>query len=159
MEKYSSIPETLNHIGEVRKAINHICIELLKRGIDHDKSKMKSPEVEVFDKFTPLLKNMKFGSPEYEDGKKKMSVALDHHYANNPHHPEYFDVNAFLKGLNDNPIEAMNLIDIIEMFCDWYAASKRNKGGNLDDSITKCGKDFKINKQLLQIFRNTKMPD
>ena len=49
----------------------------------------------------------------------------------------------------------MNLFDLIEMFCDWKAAVKRNKNGNLQKSIDINEERFKMDKFLADIFRNT----
>jgi hypothetical protein len=37
-------------------------IELLNRAMVHDDSKLESPEKEMFDKYTPLLKETTYGS-------------------------------------------------------------------------------------------------
>ena len=49
----------------------------------------------------------------------KFKPAIDHHYANNRHHPEHWP-----NGIND-----MTLMDLIEMLADWKAATARNKNG------------------------------
>ena len=74
-----------------------------------------------------------------------MGVALEHHYANYRHHPEHFE-----KGIND-----MTLIDIVEMLCDWQAASARQLNGNLLKSIEVNAERFGYGEQLKQIFINT----
>ena len=53
-EKYSCIPETLEHIENVRNAIEKIRKELIIRGLEHDAAKMEEPEVSYFDKYTHL---------------------------------------------------------------------------------------------------------
>ena len=75
----------------------------------------------------------------------KNSTYLDHHYANYRHHPEHFE-----NGVND-----MNLVDVMEMFCDWYAASKRHVNGNIYKSIDISCERFQIDDQLKQILINT----
>lgn len=137
--------ETLSHIVRVRNLLNQVIGELLKRGELHDESKMGSPELEIFTEFTPKLKETTFGSEEYNQYKKEMSVALEHHYANNRHHPEYFK-----NGVND-----MTLLDLIEMLCDWKAASERHNDGNIRKSLEINSKRFEMSKQLTEIFENT----
>jgi hypothetical protein len=88
--------------------------ELSKRAVNHDKSKLESPEKEIFEEYTPKLKGTTYGSEEYKEFLKEMKPALDHHYANNRHHPEHFK-----NGVND-----MNLFDLLEMAADWLAAGK-----------------------------------
>ena len=56
-----------------------------------DNSKLESPEKELFDEYTPKLKDCTYGSDEYKEFLKGLKVALDHHYANNSHHPEHYE--------------------------------------------------------------------
>ena len=76
---------------------------------------------------------------------KELNTALQHHYAYNRHHPEHFS-----KGIND-----MTLVDIVEMLCDWKAASMRQHDGNLLKSIEINATRFGYDDQLKQIFINT----
>ena len=137
--------ETFKHIENVRKYIKFFTDKLTTRGIEHDRLKLKSPEVEIFTEYTPKLASVTYDSEEYADLLKEMDVALQHHYANYRHHPEHFT-----KGIND-----MNLIDIVEMLCDWKASSMRQHDGNLLKSIETNAQRFGINGQLKQIFINT----
>ena len=138
--------ETYEHINEVRKNLTKCIKELLQRSEDHDISKIYSDEEsELFVKYTPLLKTLKYGSPEYTQSLENLKPALDHHYKTYRHHPEHFE-----NGIND-----MTLIDIFEMLCDWVAASKRTKNGNVKNSIEISAKRFGINDQLKTILENT----
>jgi len=58
--------KTLRHIETVRNYMNAIICELMKRQEQHDQSKLQSPEVECFDKYTPLLRGITYGSDEYK---------------------------------------------------------------------------------------------
>lgn len=142
---YDSKADTLEHIKRVQDLLTMAAIELVTRGVLHDASKLESPEKELFDLYSPLLKDLKFGSDEYIDSLDKLKVALDHHYEHNSHHPQHYK-----NGIND-----MTLFDIIEMFIDWQAASERTKNGNIIDSIELNEKRFNINPQLTGIFKNT----
>ena len=137
--------ETIKHIETVRKYIKIFTDRLTQRGIDHDKSKLESPEVELFAEYTDKLKDLTYGTPEYEESLESLKPALEHHYAKNLNHPEHFN-----KGIND-----MNLIDLCEMFCDWKASTERMHDGNLLKSIEVNAERFKINGQLKQILINT----
>jgi len=137
--------ETQKHIEKVRKYIRFITDKLTTRGVNHDAVKLDTPEVEVFAEYTDILKNLEYNSPEYKENLSKLSVALDHHYANCRHHPEHFQ-----NGIND-----MNLVDIVEMLCDWKAASERQHNGNLLTSIEQNANRFKMTDQLKQILLNT----
>ena len=137
--------ETQQHIENVRKNIRFFTDKLITRGVEHDKSKLEPPEVELFAQQTEDLKNLEYGSEEYKASLDALKPALEHHYAVNRHHPQFHKA-----GIND-----MNLIDILEMLCDWKASSERNKNGNLLKSIEINAKRFGISNQLLQILVNT----
>ena len=87
---YNSMEETLKHIRLVNENLIKFSKELLDRGIKHDESKLHSPEKELFDELIPLLENIEYGSPEYKESLNRLKPALDHHYSNNSHHPQYF---------------------------------------------------------------------
>lgn len=137
--------ETQKHIELVRKFIRLFTDKLTTRGVDHDRLKMKSPEVEIFTEFTPKLANTTYGSEEYKAFLEQMKPALEHHYANYRHHPEHF-----VDGIND-----MNLIDLVEMICDWKASTLRHNDGNLLKSIEINAQRFGMSEQLTQILINT----
>lgn len=137
--------DTFRHIERVRNLLDAAVTDLLRRGQLHDQSKLVSPEVEVFAEFTPKLAGSTYGSPEYEGFRKAMGPALAHHYANNRHHPEHHK-----KGVED-----MNLLDLLEMLCDWKAASERHNDGNILKSIEINGTRFHMSPQLVRIFENT----
>ena len=137
--------DTIKHIEKVRYYIRMITDRLTTRGVNHDKTKLESPEVELFTEYTPRLASTQYGSEEYKESLAGLKPALDHHYANSRHHPEHFN-----KGISD-----MNLVDIVEMLCDWKAASERQRDGNLLKSIEQNAQRFGYDDQLKQIFLNT----
>jgi hypothetical protein len=137
--------ETMTHIRVVQSEIDKVLIELVKRSRDHDKSKLESPELEYFIEFTPKLKGSTYGSEEYNSFREQMKPALDHHYANNSHHIEHYP----------NGINGMNLIDLIEMVCDWNAAVKRHDDGNIEKSITINKERFGYSDEISTILLNT----
>jgi len=137
--------DTFRHIERVRNLLNLCVKELLDRAEKHDQSKLSSPEVEAFTEYTPKLATSTYGSAEYDDFKKAIKPALDHHYANNRHHPEHFK----------NGIGDMTLFDLMEMMVDWKAASERHNDGNIRKSIEINGKRFDMSPQLITIFENT----
>lgn len=137
--------ETIKHIEKVRKYLKVFTDKITNRGIEHDRVKLESPEVEIFAEYTPKLAVTTYGSEEYNTYLKEMKVALDHHYANCRHHPEHF-----AKGINE-----MNLVDLIEMLADWKAASERQNNGNILKSIEINAQRFGYDDQLKQILLNT----
>jgi hypothetical protein len=137
--------DTFRHIERVRNLLSTCTIEILMRGSKHDQSKLVSPEVEYFTEYTPKLAACTYGSDEYKGYLQAIKPALDHHYANNRHHPEHHK-----DGVND-----MNLIDILEMLCDWKAASERHNDGNIRKSIEINANRFGLSPQLTRILENT----
>ncbi len=119
--------------------------EIKERGINHDTSKLETPEKEVFDEYTPKLGGVIYGSEEYNNFLVALKPALDHHYANNSHHPEHYE----------NGINGMDLFDLIELFFDWKASGERHRGGNIYHSIEINKERFGISDQLAQILINT----
>ena len=142
---FDSKEATTKHIMRVRELMEEVRLQLLHRGQDHDKSKLQEPEKALFDKETPLLKTLKYGSKEYQDSLDRLKPALNHHYATYRHHPEHFP-----DGVND-----MNLIDLMEMFVDWMAASERTNEGNKLSSVRIGAKRFGLSDQLAIIMENS----
>ena len=77
--------------------------------------------------------------------------ALLHHYANNDHHPEY---HADLES-GHNPLQFMNLLQIMEMLADWWASTERVKDGDILKSIEANRHRFQMGDLLSQILVNT----
>ena len=143
---YDSHEDTVAHIKRVQQLID-ICRDNLGiRAANHDLSKLKEPEKSGFDKYTPLLKGSTYGSDEYKTFLVGLGETLKHHYANNSHHPEHY-----MDGM-----AGMTLLDLIEMFCDWKAATERHADGSLDRSIGINKDRFKYNEMLERIFQNTR---
>lgn len=143
-EKLSNY-ETIKHIQQVQLLLHSVIREILNRAENHDASKLESPEVEYFAKYTEHLAKLTYNSKEYNDAKLEMKPAMDHHYGHNRHHPEHFKL-----GINE-----MNLIDIIEMLCDWKASSMRHNNGNIRKSIEINADRFSMSPQLTKIIENT----
>ena len=136
---------TLRHIESVRNVLNAVVCELLKRGESHDQLKLEQPELSGFLTHTHKLSSTEYNSPEYKAMLDELKPTLAHHYANYRHHPEHFP----------NGIDDMNLVDIIEMFCDWKASTARNKNGNLLQSIENNRSRFRMSDQMINVFKNT----
>lgn len=142
---YDSKADTLAHIKRVSQLLTEASIELIRRANVHDNSKLESPEKELFDEFTPKLKDCTYGSNEYKEYLKGLKVALDHHYANNSHHPEHYK----------NGVNGFDLFDLIEMFFDWKAAGERHSDGNIYKSIEINKDRFNLSEQVVDILKNT----
>lgn len=144
-EPYDSTKDTNDHINRVEDLLVQFSLELQHRGRVHDQSKLQSPEKELFDEYTPKLKGCTYGSDEYKEFLAELKVALDHHYAHNSHHPEFYS----------NGMAGMTIMDIVEMLVDWKAASERHADGDIARSIEINQKRFGYPDMLKQIFLNT----
>lgn len=143
--EYDSSKDTLLHIKRVNELLISASQELLNRGIKHDDSKLKQPEKELFDEYTPKLKDSTYGSDEYNGFLEGLKVALDNHYKNNSHHPEHYE----------NGVNGFDLFDLVEMFFDWKAATERHDNGDIYKSIDINKNRFNISEQICDIFKNT----
>ena len=177
---------TYEHIHEVQRRIGSAITNLIHRALEHDQSKLRSPEVEIFDRCTERLAGLTYGSPEYQAQLAEMKPALDHHYAHNSHHPEHHQppddpwverlqrsrdaiefgqvgewatdavmvLDADLRSRR-SPVRGMSLFDILEMLCDWDAATRRHQDGSILRSIEINQRRFGYSDELKQILLNT----
>ena len=143
--QYDIEVDTLRHIKRVNELLLFACQDLLKRAMKHDDSKLVEPEKSAFDNLAPKLNGLVFGSDEYKKSLEELGTALSHHYANNSHHPQHYR-----DGIDD-----MDLLDLVEMFFDWCAASERTKDGNIYASINANQERFNMSEQLTNVFRRT----
>ncbi len=141
----SAKEETLKHIDRVRELLADVVARLEKRASCHDASKLESPEVETFEKYTHMLRGVTYGSEEYKRFLAEMKPALQHHYTHNSHHPEHFATG----------IRGMSLLDVIEMLVDWKAATERHADGDILTSVEKNQQRFGYTDELKQILLNT----
>jgi hypothetical protein len=142
---YDSTEDTKKHIDQVRAFIGDVVNELDVRAIEHDESKLSFPEKEIFDQMTPRLSGVTYGSDEYRAMMKEMQPAIEHHNAVNRHHPEHFKLGIY----------GMNLIDLVEMICDWKAATLRHNDGDISRSLKINADRFGMSRQLVSILENT----
>lgn len=166
--------DTMDHINQVREFMMIVVNKLIERALVHDKSKLETPELEIFTDYTPKLKNSTYGSEEYKEFLKGMGTALAHHYEHNTHHPEHFkkyvcngcfkefkiipnhcDACMYSQFQEESDIKQMNLLDVVEMFCDWQAATLRHANGDIYKSIEHNKTRFGYSDDLADIFRNT----
>ncbi len=142
---YDSRQETEEHINQVKRRLHTVCVELRERGYRHDWSKLGPEEKPTFDRVTPKLKELTYGTDEYKASLAELGPALAHHYRENTHHPEHFA----------DGVAGMDLLDLIEMYCDWAAACLRNKDGDMAKSLEINKARFGISDQLANILLNT----
>lgn len=142
---YDSTLDTLKHSRRVDELLLQMLSEIQARVTKHDLSKMEPPELDIFNEFTPKLRDSTYGSDEYRGFLDEMGEGLEHHYASNRHHPEHFE----------NGVNGMTLIDLVEMLSDWKAATERHNDGDLTQSLSIQRERFNMSPQLTQILYNT----
>jgi hypothetical protein len=145
-QPYDSRPDTLAHIQRVRELLDIVRFRLADRAARHDASKLEEPEKSVFDRVTPQMKALTYGSDEYKAALVQMGEALEHHYAHNSHHPQYFS----------NGFDGMSLLDVIELLADWKAAGERHADGSLTKSLEINKTRFGLSEQMWTILDNTR---
>lgn len=142
----NSTEKTLRHIGRVHGLLGMAATVLIKRAEVHDASKFDPEEAGPLAEMDALIERegqAPFGSEEYKRRTAMLGPMLKHHYANNSHHPEHYA----------DGIDGMDLFDLVEMFCDWKAASERGEESSMN--IDAACERFNVQPQLASILRNT----
>lgn len=142
---YDSYQDTLEHIKRVGQLLAEDIDYLAYELSTHDASKLQEPEKSAFDRETPLLKQLEYGSDDYKKALARLGIALAHHYKVNAHHPEHYETG----------IKGMSLLQILVMLNDWKAASERHATGDIYKSIEINQQRFGYSDELKQIFLNT----
>ena len=143
-----SLPDTLAHIRRVNQLLIECCEMLQRRAVVHDASKLVEPEKSGFDRLKALsLSGMAYGSEEYRACLRSEKPAIQHHYAHNSHHPEFY---------GELGVNGFDLLDLVEMLMDWKAATERMKdGGDIRASLKLNTERFKLEPQVVAILANT----
>jgi len=140
-----STKSTMAHKNRVKELMTEVIQELDFCATVHDNSKLQEPEKSAFDRATPRLKHLKYGTPKYKEALKHLGSALDHHYKVNRHHPEHWELGIY----------GMDLLDLIELLADWKAAGERhedNKGlrHSIEVNAERYGYDERFKELLLR---------
>lgn len=114
--------ETRRHIHRVQQLMYRFVHTLLNRCENHDRSKLEEPEKSGFEAMD-AEPYYEYGTPEYYDKLERYKDVLEHHYKHNSHHPEHY------AGF----ISEMDLVDLLEMLCDW---ASRRKGLSVIETIS-----------------------
>ena len=144
-ETYDSTADTRAHIRRVGELLDRAIDNLRVRAMTHDQSKLGPAEKAAFDHATPRLASLKYNSDQYHANLDEMGPAIRHHYAHNPHHPEYYA----------DGVAGMSLLDLIEMLCDWKAAAERHGDEDFARALDVNRDRFAIDPQLDRILRKT----
>jgi hypothetical protein len=99
--------------------------QLITRAVHHDFSKFEPEEFGPYAEALPRFKQVMYGSPEYQECIESIQPAIDHHFISNRHHPEHFP----------NGVNGMTLVDLLEMVCDWIAASRRGESQGVSGTL------------------------
>lgn len=145
MTNHDVIRSTAAHIRKVGDYLTDRATEIMKRAVSHDASKWSEEESPLFEEATPKLADLTYGSPEYKESLDSIRPAIDHHNRVNSHHPEHYPQG----------IDGMDLLDLVEMVCDWKAASERHADGDIRVSLEKNRERFGISDQLMNVLWNS----
>lgn len=138
------VDDLIQHKRWVAENLQIVANELFRRASVHDNSKFSPEEFEAYEETFPELQKYAYGSDEFKTALAKIQPAIQHHYSVNDHHPEFFE----------NGIVDMNLIQLIEMVCDWMAAARRSQT-NILQGMEINRKRFGIEPQLTNIITQT----
>lgn len=138
------IKDLVDHKRRVAGYMQVVANELFERAAIHDNSKFSEEEFEAYEEAFPGLQKYPYGSEEFKAELAKIQPAIEHHYATNDHHPEHFP----------DGVIGMNLIQIIEMVCDWVAASERSQT-SVYQGMELNRKRFGIDRQLIGVIAHT----
>lgn len=135
---------TLEHINRVKAKMEFFASVLATRGANHDSSKLKEPE---YSGWLAMDKEPRYpyGSRKYYDKMFRYKEVLEHHYSINSHHPEHFE----------DPSNQMDLIDLIEMLCDWFSYSNDISWLEGYNTINSQCARFKLNDTIKHLLLNT----
>jgi hypothetical protein len=142
--------DTRKHQQKVVEWMNVAVMELIERMVNHDLSKFSSSEKDFY--IDPVYElntqEVSYGSDRYKELIKQMGDGWKHHKQVNDHHPEHF---------GEKPFDQMNLFQLLEMCCDWIAASERRNNdptlplAHYEDEQDEQG----MSKQLALILKHT----
>ncbi len=138
------VNDLIDHKWRVAAYLRIIANDLFRRAVVHDNSKFSPEEYDIYDEVFPELQKYAYGSPELKEAYKKLGPALKHHFEANDHHPDHFAA-----GINE-----MDLVQLLEMVCDWLAASARSQTG-IYKGLEMNKERFHIDDQLFEIIKST----
>ncbi len=138
------IKDLVDHKRRVARHMQTVANDLFHRAAVHDNSKFSPEEYEAYEEAFPNLQKYAYGSEELRAELRKIKPAIQHHFQHNRHHPEY----------HEHGIDDMNLLDLLEMVCDWLAASERSQT-DMRKGLEINRERFHIDDQLYGIIKRT----
>ena len=128
------------HVSSIRTNLAKISSELTWRASVHDGSKLDDEQLDRYIARHQEIHPLPYVSPERDEVEAKYEDLIEAHHNEYRHHPEHFE-----HGIDD-----MNLVDVIEMLCDWAAA-----GADIEKSLKLNSKKYCISPQLMTLLKNT----
>jgi hypothetical protein len=132
------VADLIQHKRWVAEYMQIVANELFRRAVIHDNSKFSSEEFEAYEEAFPGLQKYAYGTDEFRAELRKIEPAIEHHYKAN-----------HLNGIAD-----MDLIQVIEMVCDWLAASKRSQK-DICQGLEINQRRFGIEQQVINLISHT----
>lgn len=134
-DRFGLFRSFIRHRAYLADVMGRVARAVEQRAQIHDLSKLQDDEFEGFSRIHAAARIHKFGSPEYAEGLRQERPTIDLHFSRNRHHPErpklMGEAAEVGRGMPDDYTywaardgAAMNFLDVIEMVCDWWAASK-----------------------------------
>lgn len=135
-----------------------------QENVDHALQTGLTPEPTKYVVYCPKLNLLTFGV--YEMVKKlkihgyKANTTSIYNFINGETEGSYLDLTFEGYKIEETNkdfsyVDKMTLVDLIELLCDWVAATKNNRNGNIHKSIEFNTKRFNLSPQLAQILTNT----
>lgn len=124
--------------------IFEFCFKLIWRAIKHDYSRYNWVELKYNIDNLDKIRYSKYSSYEWKKLTNKNLPHAINHFKKNRHHPEHFE----------NGVEDMQLIDVVEMVCDWKAAARRRYKKLNKKLYNKTAINYKIDGKLYKIISN-----
>lgn len=138
--------ELKTHRYYIRRLMTKVIDELTYRMESHDLSKL-TPEEKPFFEIASQEGN-KINDPKERAALiEKIKPGLLHHYRHNSHHPEHYE----------DLVKGMNLLDLIEMLCDWLAVNYKYQDSHPIDHIEHAQRKLGFSDEVKRVLVNTLM--
>ena len=131
-EEYSkTIPNVISLLGW-----NYLHDRIIAQIYTHDESKYSAEEFDAYRAyFYPTEEDLK----DKDKIEEEFDLAWKHHYQNNKHHPEFWQIK-----IDDKYINLMPAGYFVEMICDWIGVSMAQKSSVYDWWYNKGGRSEKV---------------
>lgn len=121
----AALATMLRHITEVRSALLRVRQDLEMRAERHDLSKFSPEEFPGFSRINATARQHPYGSEEYKVSLRAEKSTVERHTRSNSHHPEFHEAHLESWAVpHVEGVDTMGWLDVIEMVCDWWAASQ-----------------------------------